>query len=62
MRIHPSEPFFCYAPQQGGDMQIAPGKKYVSRYRFIVHDGAPDKALIERIWNEYAQTSAVKAQ
>jgi len=62
MRIHPSEPFFCYAPPKGRDMEIAPGKKYVSRYRFIVHDGAPDKALIERIWNEYAQAPTSKTQ
>jgi hypothetical protein len=62
MRIHPSEPFFCYAPQQGGAMEIAPGKKYVSRYRFIVHDGPPDKQLIERIWKEYAQAPAAKVK
>lgn len=60
MRLHPSEPFFCYTPQQGGDMEITPGKPYVSRYRFVVHDGPPDKALIERLWNDYAQPPVVK--
>ena len=54
MRIHPDEPFFNYAPMQAGDMMIEPGKKYVSRYRFFVHDGAPDKATIDAIWNDYA--------
>jgi hypothetical protein len=62
MRLHPSEPFFCYAPQQGGDMEITPGKKYISRYRFVVHDGAPKKDVIEQLWNDYAHPPAVKAE
>ena len=62
MRLHPSEPFFCYAPQQGGDMEITPGKKYVSRYRFVVHDGAPNKEVIDRLWNDYAHPPSVTVQ
>jgi len=62
MRLHPSEPFFCYAPQQGGDMEIAPGKKYVSRYRFVVHDGPPNKEVIDRLWNDYAYPPTVTVQ
>ena len=54
MRIHPTEPFFCYAPQQLGDTEITPGKPYVSRYRFIIHDGPADKSLIERLWQDFA--------
>lgn len=60
MRVHPSEPFFCYAPQQAGDMEIAPGQPYVSRYRFVVHDGPPDKEVLERLWNDYAYPPRVK--
>lgn len=62
MRLHPSEPFFCYAPQQGGDMEIVPGKKYVSRYRFVVHDGPPNKEVIDRLWDDYAQPPNVKVE
>jgi hypothetical protein len=54
MRLHPSEPFFCFAPSQMGDWSIEPGKPYVSRYRFVVQDGPPHKALLDSIWNEYA--------
>jgi hypothetical protein len=54
MRLHPDEPFFCYAPSQLGDWAIEPGKPYVARYRFVVADGAPDKAEIERLYNDYA--------
>lgn len=62
MRLHPDEPFFNYAPQEAGDMEITPGKPYVMRYRFVVHDGAPDKELLERLWNDYAHPAVVKAQ
>jgi len=62
MRVHPSEPFFCYAPQQIGDMEIAPGKPYVSRYRFVIHDGPPDKEVLNRIWNDYAHPPEVRIE
>ena len=54
MRVHPSEPFFNFAPQQAGDFELQPGKTYVARYRFVIHDGAPDKDLLDRLWASYA--------
>jgi hypothetical protein len=54
MRLHPSEPFFCFAPSQVDDWKIEPGQPYVSRYRFVVSDGPPDKEVIDRMWNAYA--------
>jgi hypothetical protein len=60
MRIHPDEPFFCYAPSQLGDWKIAPGQLYVSRYRFVAFDGTPDKAQLERLWNDYANPVEVR--
>jgi Methane oxygenase PmoA len=54
MRINPDQPFFCYSPSLIGDWKIEPGKPYVSRYRFIVYDGAPDRAELDRLWNDYA--------
>jgi hypothetical protein len=62
MRIHPTEPFFNFAPQQAGDMEIKPGDKYVSRYRFVVHDGPPDKAELDRLWNDYAHPPIVRVE
>jgi hypothetical protein len=53
-RIHPTEPFLCLAPQQAGDLEITPGKPLTLRYRFVVADGAPDKAELDRLWNDYA--------
>ena len=54
MRIHPSEPFFNFAPSQAGDWEIKPGEDYVSRYRFVVTDGRPDAELLERLWRDFA--------
>jgi len=61
MRIHPTEPFFCFAPQQLGDMAIEPGKPYVSKYRFIVMDGDPPKERIDAFWRDYAEPVRVEA-
>ena len=54
MRLHPDEPFFCYAPSQLGDWSIEPGKPHTAKYRFVAFDGPPDKGEIERLWNDYA--------
>lgn len=64
MRIHPNEPFFCYAPSQLGDWQIKPGEPYVARYRFVAMDGPPDAALLDAYWAGYARpaTAIVEAQ
>lgn len=55
MRLHPTEPFFNFAPQAAGDMEIKPDAPHVARYRFVVHDGPPDRAELDRLWNDYAQ-------
>ncbi len=62
MRLHPTEPFFNFAPQQAGDMAIQPGQNYISRYRFVVHDGPPDRAELDRLWNDYAHPPTVRVQ
>ena len=54
MRIHPTEPFFNYAPSQAGDWAIEPGEPYVGRYRFVVYDGPPEPDMLDRLWNDYA--------
>jgi hypothetical protein len=54
VRLHPKEPFFCFAPSQLGEWRIEPGKPYVARYRFVVADGEPDPKAIEQLWLDYA--------
>ena len=43
-------------------MEIKPGEKYVSRYRFVVHDGPPNKAELDGLWNDYAHPPGVKVE
>ena len=54
MRLHPTEPFFCFAPSQGGDWAITPEQPYVARYRALLIDGAPDASDINAAWEDYA--------
>jgi len=62
VRLHPGKPYFCFAPMILGDFAIEPGKPYVSRYRYYVHTGEPDRAVNERIWNDYADPPQVVAR
>jgi hypothetical protein len=54
VRAHPTEPFFSFAPQQLGEMEITPGKPYTARFRIIVADGEPDPAKAAKWVAEYA--------
>ena len=54
MRINPDDPFFNFAPTQAGRFEIAPGRPFVSRYRFVVSDGPAEAAEIDRLWRDYA--------
>jgi hypothetical protein len=62
MRIHPSEPFFNFAPSQAGDWAIRPGEPYLARYRFVVYDGDPNPELLNRLWNDYANPPRVRLE
>jgi len=59
LRLHPSEPFLCFAPSQLGDWRITPDEPLVQRYRIVVMDGEPDAAAIERRWTAYANEPIV---
>lgn len=54
MRLNPDDPFFNWAPSQSGPFEIKPGARFVLRYRFVVADGPPDRAELDRLWNDYA--------
>jgi hypothetical protein len=59
VRIHPKMPYFCYAPSQLGRWAIEPGRPHVARYRFVVFDGPPDPAMLDRLWADYAYPPTV---
>jgi hypothetical protein len=60
VRVHPSEPFLCFAPSQMGEWSITPGAGLVLRYRLIVCDGAADAADINRHWTDWADPPTVE--
>lgn len=39
VRLHPSKPYFVFAPMVEEPFAIEPGEAYVSRFRFVVFDG-----------------------
>lgn len=62
VRVNPQNPQTCHAPSELGDWEIVPGKPYVSRYRFVVHDGPPNAAELDRLWNDYAHPPTVSVE
>jgi hypothetical protein len=60
VRLHPTKPYFCFAPMQLGAFSIAQTDPYVSRFRFVVHDGAQDPLLAERMWQDLAHPPSIK--
>lgn len=59
VRIHPEMPYFSIAPSQLGRWAIEPGRPYEARYRFVVFDGPPDAAHLDRLWADYAYPPTV---
>ncbi len=60
VRLHPSKPYFCFSPMVLGAFRIDPGKPYVSRYRFHVHDGRLDPAVANALWQDYADPAEAR--
>ena len=54
VRLHPSKPYFCFAPMVLGAFSLEPKQTQVQRYRFVTHDGAQDSELAERMWQDLA--------
>jgi hypothetical protein len=59
VRVHPLSPFLGSAPVQLGSLTIAPAQTYLARYRFVVLDGQPDAAVLDRLWKDFARPPAV---
>lgn len=59
LRIHPTMPYMVFTPARLGPWRIEPGRPHVSRYRFVVHDGEPEPAVIDRLWHDFAAPPAV---
>jgi hypothetical protein len=60
VRLNPGVPLLCVSPVKAGPLKIEAGKPYAARYRFVVSDGPPDRALLERLWRDFARAPVVK--
>ena len=49
VRLHPEQPYFCFAPCVDGPFTIECGRPLESRYRVIAADGEADAAAIEAL-------------
>ena len=61
VRLHPTKPYFCFAPMVMGPFEIAPGKPFVSRYRYATYDGTPNPELIDQLWQDFAEPPTVRS-
>jgi hypothetical protein len=59
LRVHPTDPYLCFAPSRLGAWSITASAPLIARYRFVATDGPADAALLDRLWRDYAQPPSV---
>jgi Family of unknown function (DUF6807) len=52
-RLHPTKPYFCFAPCVDGAFTIDRDHPLASRYRFLVTDAKPNAAWITQQWETW---------
>ncbi|MBE3099447.1 MAG: PmoA family protein [Planctomycetes bacterium] len=62
LRLNPQQPQICFAPSQEGEWSIQPGKDYVWRYRFCVHDGEMSREQADRLWADFGEPPVVRVE
>lgn len=60
IRVHPTMPYWAYAPVVDGPFFIAPGAFYRSKFRYYVHDGKASPEVIEKLYAAWATPVSVK--
>lgn len=56
-RIHPTKPYFCFAPCVDGEFVIDADHPYQARYRYLVTDAMPDPKWIGEQWEKWSAES-----
>jgi hypothetical protein len=54
-RLHPSKPYFCYAPCVDGEFVIDAEHPYNASYRYLVTDAEPDPEWLNEQWQAWYQ-------
>jgi hypothetical protein len=52
-RLHPTKPYFCYAPCVDGEFVIDQQHPLQSRYRFIITDAMPNQTWLDQQWRAW---------
>lgn len=60
VRVHPTMPYWVYSPMFEGAFYIAPGQIFKSKFRFYVHQGAPDKQILDAIQADMTHPISIK--
>jgi hypothetical protein len=60
IRVHPAMPYWAYSPVVDGAFTIDPGGHYRSQFRYYVHEGTPDKTVIEKLEKDWIAPPVVK--
>jgi hypothetical protein len=53
VRLHPTMPYYCFAPMVEGEFDIVPDQPYASRFRFIAHDGPLPRLKAVAYWRDW---------
>ena len=53
IRVHPTMPYWSYAPVIDGSFIIAPGGEYKSKFRYYIHNKAADTAFVNQLHREW---------
>ncbi|QDU75754.1 hypothetical protein Pan97_27960 [Bremerella volcania] len=59
-RIHPTKPYFCFAPCVDGEFVIDGDHPYKARYRYLVTDAMPDPKWLDQQWEKWSSESTDK--
>lgn len=52
-RLHPTKPYFCFAPCVDGPFEIDRDHPYRARYRYLVTDAPPDAEWLDKAWDKW---------
>jgi hypothetical protein len=52
-RLHPTKPYFCFAPCVDGEFSIDRDHPFQSRYRYLITDAKPDSQWINQQWSAW---------
>ena len=54
-RLHPTKPYFCYAPCVDGEFSITKEKPFSAHYRYLITDTAPDVEWLNQQWMKFSK-------